>query len=46
MDDALELRERVACIGDVIETEPCFDLTPEAMAYLAQHQPTGSDARG
>lgn len=46
MDDALELTDRVAERGDVIETEDVFELTPAAMAYLAQHAATGADARG
>jgi hypothetical protein len=35
MDDALVLTHRVAEIGDVVEVEPVFELSPEAMAYLA-----------
>lgn len=44
--DTLTLTDRVAERGDVIETEAVFELTPKAMAYLAQHLPAGGDARG
>lgn len=38
MDEALLLTDRVADAGQVIDTEPCFELTPEAFRYLAAHQ--------
>lgn len=37
MDDALHLTEVVAADGAVIATEPLFDLTDAAAAYLASH---------
>jgi hypothetical protein len=33
----LILTERVAAPGDLIETEPCFELTGDAIVYLATH---------
>jgi hypothetical protein len=37
MDDDTMLQDRAADAGDVIETEPCFDVTEAAAAYLATH---------
>jgi hypothetical protein len=37
MDDVLTLTERVAEPGDLIEVEPCFELTDAATMYLAVH---------
>lgn len=37
MDDLL-LTERVAGPGDVIETEACFEITGDAIRYLATHE--------
>lgn len=37
------LEQRVAEAGDVVETEPCFELTREAVAYLAE---CGGEFRG
>jgi len=33
--DEMTLTERVAEPGDVIETEDVYEITPEALAYLA-----------
>lgn len=45
MDGDLILTERVAEPGAVVDVEPCFELTPEALAYLAAHTEAASDAR-
>lgn len=37
MDADQIISERVAEAGDVIATEPCFELTEAALAYLAEH---------
>lgn len=37
MDEALLLTDRIADAGSVIETEDVFELTGDAIRYLATH---------